>query len=83
MQRHHRRGALRRIGHELHYIVTDDGQWIALISFSPAALHYVARDQRIGWYRCHRTCQPRLIADNSHFLILSEHHYLNLATRSL
>ena len=38
MQRHHRRGALRCIGHELHYIVTDDGQWIALVSFSPAAL---------------------------------------------
>ncbi|MCY4219596.1 MAG: hypothetical protein OXE56_10065, partial [Gammaproteobacteria bacterium] len=30
MGQYHRRGALRRIGHELHYVVEDRGQWIAL-----------------------------------------------------
>ena len=32
MEQHHRRGALRRIGHELHYVATDsDGSWMALV----------------------------------------------------
>ncbi len=83
MAKHHRRGALRRIGHELHYVVIDEGEWIALISFSPAALKCAARDQWIGWPQPYRTDRLRLIANNSRFLILPGHHYPNLATRIL
>lgn len=83
MAKHHRRGALRRIGHELHYVATDDDSWIALISFSPAALKCAARDQWIGWPQQYRTDRLRLIASNSRFLILPGHHYPNLATRIL
>lgn len=70
MAQHHRRGALRRIGQELHYVAVNDGQWIALISFSPAALQCAARDQWIGWHRQHRTERLSLVANNSRFLIL-------------
>ena len=65
MAKHHRRGALRRIGHELHYTVTHEAQWIALISFSPAALQCAARDNWIGWPRQFRTDRLRLVANNS------------------
>ncbi|MCY4303201.1 MAG: DUF4338 domain-containing protein [Aestuariivita sp.] len=83
MAKHHKRGALRRIGHELHYVVEHQGQWIALISFSPAALKCTARDQWIGWLPQVQTDRLRLIANNSRFLILPGHHYPNLATRIL
>ncbi len=83
MAKHHRRGALRRIGHELHYVVTDGQSWIALISFSPAALRCAARDRWIGWRPQVRTDRLRLIANNSRFLILPGHHYPNLASRIL
>ena len=83
MQQHHRRGSLRRIGHELHYVATDNDNWIALSSFSPAALKCTARDEWIGWQRQHRTDRLRLIANNSRFLILPGHHYPNLASRIL
>ncbi|MDE0308378.1 MAG: DUF4338 domain-containing protein [Acidiferrobacterales bacterium] len=83
MEKYHRRGALRRIGHELHYVVKHESKWIALISFSPAALKSNARDQWIGWPQQLRTDRLRLIANNSRFLILPGHHYPNLATRIL
>ncbi|MDE2724208.1 MAG: DUF4338 domain-containing protein [Gemmatimonadota bacterium] len=83
MAKHHPCGALRRIGHELHYVVTHESGWIALISFSPAALKCAARDQWIGWPEQLRTDRLRLIANNSRFLILPGHHYPNLATRIL
>ncbi len=81
MQRHHLRGALRRIGHELHYVATYREQWLALVSFSPAALQCAARDRWIGWHRQHRTDRLKLVANNSRFLILPGHHYPNLASR--
>ncbi len=33
MERHHRRGASVRTGHELHHLVEDWGQWIAWSAF--------------------------------------------------
>ena len=83
MQQHHRRGALRKIGNELRYAASYQGQWLALLSFSPAALQCAARDRWIGWHRQHQTDRLKLIANNSRFLILPNHHYPNLATRVL
>ena len=83
MQQHHRRGSLRRIGHELHFIATHNDNWISLASFSPATLKCTARDEWIGWQRQYRTDRLRLIANNSRFLILPGHHYPNLASRML
>jgi len=38
MQRHHYLGALPKIGETLWYVATWHGQWVALVSFSAAAL---------------------------------------------
>lgn len=65
MEQHHRRGALRRIGHELHYVVIDDEKRIGLLSFSPASLPMpVDILRRMTWTRmsfsakllCKRVC---------------------------
>jgi len=83
MKAHHYLGALPKIGHTLWYVASYHNEWLALISFSSAAWKCAARDQWIGWsYRYHYD-RLHLIANNSRFLILPEHHYPNLASRIL
>ena len=83
MEAHHYLGALPKIGHTLGYVATWQGQWLALLSFSAAAWKCAARDAWIGWDVRHQYDRLHLIANNSRFLILPEHHYPNLASRVL
>ncbi len=83
MAAHHYLGALPKIGHTLWYVATWQGQWLALLSFSAAAWKCAARDAWIGWDFRHQYDRLHLIANNSRFLILPEHHYPNLASRVL
>lgn len=83
MQVHHYLGALPKIGHTLWYVASWRGQWLALLSFSAAAWKCAARDGWIGWDFRHQYDRLHLIANNSRFLILPEHHYPNLASRVL
>ena len=83
MDAHHYLGALAKIGDTLRYVATWHGEWLALLSFSAAAWKCTARDAWIGWdFRCQYD-RLHLIANNSRFLILPEHHYPNLASRIL
>jgi hypothetical protein len=83
MDAHHYLGALPKIGHTLWYVATWHGQWLARLSFSAAAWKCSARDAWIGWDFRHQYDRLHLIANNSRFLILPEHHYPNLASRVL
>jgi len=83
MQAHHYLGALAPIGETLRYVATWQNQWIALISFSSAALKCRVRDQWIGWSYRHQFDRTHLLTNNSRFLILPQWHYPNLATRIL
>ncbi len=84
MQRHHYLGALPKIGNTIWYVAsTQQGEWLALISFSAAALKYKARDQWIGWDFRHQYNRLHLVANNSRFLILPHHHHKNLASKIL
>ena len=84
MQQHHYLGALPKIGNTVWYIVTtQQGEWVALLSFSAAALKYKARDQWIGWNFSHQYHRLHLIANNSRFLILPDCHQKNLASKIL
>ncbi len=83
MQAHHYLGSLPKIGHTLWYVATRRGQWLALVSFSAPALKCAARDRWIGWGFRHQYDRLHLIANNSRFLILPEHHDPNLASRIL
>ena len=83
MEAHHYLGALPKIGHTVWYVASVHGEWLALISFSAAAWKCAARDQWIGWGYRYQYDRLHLIANNSRFLILPEHHYPNLASRVL
>ncbi len=83
MEEHHYLGALPKIGHTLWYAACHKNEWLGLISFSAAAWKCAARDQWIGWSFRYQYDRLHLIANNSRFLILPEHHYPNLASRIL
>ena len=83
MQKHHYLGALPKISETMWYVVTVDDQWIALISFSAAALKCSVRDRWIGWDFRHQYDRLKLVTNNSRFLILPDWHFPNLASRIL
>ena len=83
MQRYHYLGALPKISNTLWYIATLDNDWLALITFSAAALKCGVRDHWIGRDFRHQFDRLNLIANNSRFLILPQCHYTNLASKIL
>ena len=62
-------------------MATHGAQWLALLSFSAAAWKCMARDAWIGWEARYQYDRLHLLANNSRFLILPEHHHRNLASR--
>ena len=83
MQEHHYLGALPKISETLWYRATFDNQWVALLSFSAAALQCSARDRWIGWHYRHQFDRLKLVTNNSRFLILPHWHFPNVASRVL
>jgi len=83
MQTNHYLGSLPKIGNTLWYIATVEGEWVALLSFSAPALKCFARDEWIGWGYRHQYDRLNLVANNSRFLILPEHHVKNRASQIL
>jgi hypothetical protein len=83
MQEHHYLGALPKISETLWYVATRADQWVALVSFSAAALKCSARDRWIGWDFRHQYGRLKLVTNNSRFLILPDCHFPNLASRIL
>ncbi len=83
MQEHHYLGSLPKISETLWYVATFGDQWVALLSFSAAALKCSARDRWIGWDFRHQYDRLKLVTNNSRFLILPDCHFPNLASRIL
>lgn len=69
------------VGEHLRYVATFKGEWLAVATWSAAALHLKARDQFIGWTpeQCRR--RRPLIANNARLLVLEACHYPNLISR--
>ena len=80
MQSHHYLGSLPKIGNTLWYVALWEGEWVALLSFSAAALKCAVRDAWIGWTFRHQFGRLNLIANNSRFLILPHCHHKNLGS---
>ena len=72
MQEHHYLGALPKISEVLWYVATFADKWVALLSFSAAALKCSARDRWIGWDFRHHYDRLKLLTNNSCFLILPD-----------
>ncbi len=83
MGTHHYLGAIPKIGETLLYVGIYKEQWVALISFSAAALNCAARDRWIGWSYRHQSGRLKLIANNSRFLILPVKQAKNLGSKLL
>ena len=78
---HHYLHSASLVGEQLRYVVSYKGQWLALASWSAAALHLKARDQFIGWSEEQRRTRLPLLANNARLLVLPECHYPNLVSR--
>lgn len=83
MQAHHYLGALPKIGETLWYVAMLREEWVALLSFSVAALKCAVRDKWIGWDHRRQYDRLKLVANNSRFLILPQWHRPNLGSRTL
>ena len=72
----------RTVGAVLRYVAEYQGQWLALLTFSSAALHLKPRDRFLQWTARMVGDRRHLIAQNSRFLVLaSTGHWPNLASR--
>src|SRR6266478_2231062 len=84
LERDHYLESSRFAGQSLRYVAEVEGQWVALLTFSAAALHLKARERWIGWSPRQRARRLGLIVSNSRFLVLPERQrYPNLASRVL
>jgi hypothetical protein len=78
---HHYLHSAALVGEHLRYVVSYQGQWLALAAWSAAALHLKARDQFISWSEEQRRKRLPLLANNTRLLVLPECHYPNLVSR--
>lgn len=82
LERAHYLESSRFAGQSLRYVAEVDGQWVALLTFSAAALHLKGRERWIGWSPRQRARRLGLVVNNSRFLVLAERQrYPNLASR--
>ncbi len=74
----------RLAGQTLRYVAELDGQWVALLTFSAAALHLKGRERWLRWSPRQHARRRLFVVNNSRFLVLSERaRYPNLASRVL
>ena len=84
LEQEHYLGSARVGGQSLRYVAQVDGQWMALLTFSGAAPHTKAREDKIGWTPRQRARRLGWVVNNSRFLVLPERQrYPNLASRVL
>jgi hypothetical protein len=84
LEREHYLESSTLVGEWLRYVAEVDGQWVALLTFSAAALHLKARERWLGWSPRQRARRLGLVVNNSRYLVLPERHrHPNLASRVL
>lgn len=82
-ERHYLKNA-NLVGEQLRYVVTYQGQSVALLGWSAASLHLKYREQWLRWSSLQRRSRLHLLAQNSRFVVLVERtDWPNLASRSL
>jgi hypothetical protein len=81
MAKHHYLKNGQVVGEHLRYVAQYRGQWLALASWSAAALHIKARDSFIGWTEEQRRTRLPLLVNNSRLLVLPASQCPNLISR--
>jgi hypothetical protein len=81
---HHYLKSASLVGEQLRYVVTYQGQWVALLGWSAASLHLKDREKWLRWSNLQRRGRLSLLAQNSRFVVLVDRtQWPNLASRSL
>jgi Druantia protein DruA/DDE_Tnp_1-associated/Transposase DDE domain len=81
---HHYLENANLVGEQLRYVLTYQGQWVALLGWSAASFHLKDREQWLGWSNLQRRSRLHLLAQNSRFVVLiNRTQWPNLASRSL
>jgi hypothetical protein len=70
VRKHHYLKEHRLVGESLHYVVKQNGRWIALLGWSSGAFHLRPRDAWIGWTDSQRQATRHLVACNARFALL-------------
>lgn len=83
MQAHHYLGFRQLVGNSLYYVALLNGQWVAALSWSWAALKCGHRDRWIGWNESFKKKRLRYVVNNSRFLIFPWVRIPNLASQIL
>ena len=84
LEQHHYLQNAHLAGQTLRYVAELDGQWVALVCFSAAALHLKGREKWIQWTPRQRARRLLFVVNNSRFLVLPERQrFPNLASRVL
>jgi len=78
---HHYLHSAKLVGEQLRYAVLWQGRWLAVATWSAAALHLKPRDKFIGWTEEQRRQRLPLVVNNSRLYVLVECHYPNLVSR--
>ncbi len=81
LTKHHYLKSAHLVGEHLRYVAEDRGQWVALASWSAAALHIKPRDRFIGWEEEQRRTRLPLLVNNSRLLVLPVCQCPNLISR--
>lgn len=83
LSKYHYLGCPAFIGETIRYVAIFQDRWVALLSFSSAALKISTRDRWIGWQTCFKWQRLHLVANNTRFLILPGCSIKNLASKVL
>jgi len=83
MSEHHYLGHAHPFGNTIYYVAETGNRWLALIGFSACALKCKPRDEWIGWSQTIQWQRLHLIANNTRFLIITDHSFKNLASKVL
>jgi len=79
--RDHYLHSARLVGEQLRYAVQWKGQWLAVATWSAAALHLKPRDAFIAWTDEQRRQRLPLVVNNSRLYVMPQCHYPNLISR--
>src|SRR5216684_2432826 len=81
---HHYLKNANLVGEQLRYVVTYQGQWVALLGWSAASFHLKDREKWLKWSHLQRRSRLHLLAQNSRFVVLVDRsQWPNLASRAL
>ena len=81
---HHYLKNANLVGEQLRYVLTYEGQWVALLGWSAASFHLKDREEWLGWSNLQRRSRLHLVGQNSRFVVLvNRAQWPNLASRSL